>query len=68
MPDAVTTCLTLAQQAQTTREIQNALRAGGVKASKSFRAHVYNTLRRLSDQNGRLRRYSDGDGVCVSGR
>lgn len=61
MPEALTKCLKLAQQQpQTKRQIQDILKAGGMKAGKSFGAHVYNTLKRLSGPDGRFRRESDG--------
>ena len=60
MPQAVTKCLKLAQQPQSKRQIQDALMAGGVKAGKSFGAHVYNTLHRLSGPDGPFRREPDG--------
>lgn len=61
MPQAIEKCLRLAQQPQTKRQIQDALRAGGMRASaKSFSAHVYNTLHRLSKDGGPFRRESDG--------
>jgi hypothetical protein len=61
MPDALTKCLKLAQQQpQTKRQIQDTLKVGGMKAGKSFGAHVYNTLKRLSGPDGRFRRESDG--------
>lgn len=60
MPDALKKCLKLAQQPQTKRQIQESLKAGGVKVGKSFGAHVYNTLKRLSGPEGPFRREPDG--------
>lgn len=61
MPDALKKCLKLAQQQpQTKRQIQDTLKAGGTKVGKSFGAHVYNTLKRLSGPDGPFRREPDG--------
>lgn len=61
MPDALKKCLKLAQQQpQTKRQIQDTLKAGGAKVGKSFSAHVYNTLKRLSGPDGPFRKEIDG--------
>lgn len=60
MPEAITKALKMLQQPQTTSQIKDILRAGGTKVGKSFNPHVYNTLKRLSDANGTIRRESDG--------
>ena len=60
MPQAIDKCLRLAEHPMTKRQIQDTLRAGGVRASKSFSAHIYNTLHRLSKDGGPIRREGDG--------
>ena len=60
MPEAIKECLKLAQEPQSKRQLQDVLKAGGIKTSKSFSAHVYNTLKRLSESDGPFRRESDG--------
>ncbi len=60
MPEAVTKCLKLAQQPQTKNQVKDALKAGGRKIGKSFGAHLYNTLKRLSESDGPFRRETDG--------
>jgi hypothetical protein len=44
----------------TTRQVQDAVAAGGIKGGKNMRGHVYNTLHRLSQGNGPFRRNSEG--------
>ena len=58
MPQALNKCLRLAQRPMMKRDIQETLRAGGVRAGKSFSAHVYNTLKRLSKDGGPFYRES----------
>ena len=60
MPQAIEKCLKLTGHSVMKRQIQDTLRAGGVRASKSFSAHVYNTLKRLSKNGGQFRREPDG--------
>ena len=60
MPAAIEKYLTMTQQPQWKKEIQGALIAGGMHHSKSFGAHVYNTLHRLSKADGPFRREPDG--------
>ena len=60
MPQALAKCFKIAQQPQTKRQLQDVLRSGGMRAGKSFGAHVYNTLKRLSTTDGLFRRESDG--------
>ena len=60
VPDAIKKYLTMVQEPRLKKEIQEALLAGGVKRSKSFSAHVYNTLRRLSKDGGPFQQQSDG--------
>ena len=59
MPKAIQKYFTLVNQPQTTRQIMDALKAGGVKAKGSFRGHVYNTLHRLSRNDGPFRHEPD---------
>src|SRR5688500_1384607 len=44
----------------TTRQVIDGLTAGGVKATKGIRGHVYSTLHRLSQNNGLFRHHDDG--------
>ena len=61
MPAAIKKCLTQIGQPQTKREIQDLLKAGGMRSSpKSFSAHVYNTLHRHSQEDGLFYRLGDG--------
>ena len=59
MPQALTKYFTLASQPQTTRQIMDALKAGGMKSKGSLRGHVYNTLHRLSQDGGPFRHEPD---------
>ena len=59
MPQAITKLFTLVNQPQTTRQIMDALKAGGMKSKGSLRGHVYNTLHRLSQDDGPFRHESD---------
>lgn len=45
---------------RTTREVIDAMKNGNVKSSKNIRGHVYNTLDRLSKNNGPISRHPDG--------
>jgi hypothetical protein len=45
---------------QTTRQVMEAVKAQGIKARKTLRGHVYNTLDRLSKDNGPYVHHSDG--------
>lgn len=47
-------------QLQTTREVQDGIKAGGVKGGKNMRGHVYNTLHRLSQNDGPFVHHPDG--------
>ena len=60
MPQALAKYFTLVNQPQTTRQVLDALKAGGVKATNGLRGHVYNTLHRLSQNNGPFKRETDG--------
>lgn len=60
MPEALEKCLRLSQQPLTKKQIVEMLQEGGKKATKSFGAHVYNTLHRLSKGGGPF--HKDGDG------
>lgn len=63
MPAAIEKLFTEVGHAMTKREIQDALKAGGMRASaKSFSAHVYNTLHRLSKEDGSGLFYRQNDG------
>lgn len=59
MPQALAKHFTLVNQPQTTRQIMDALKAGGMKSKGSLRGHVYNTLHRLSQDNGPFRHEPD---------
>lgn len=59
MPQAITKHFTLVNEPQTTRQIMDALKAGGMKSKGSLRGHVYNTLHRLSQDDGPFRHESD---------
>ena len=59
MPKAIEKYFALVDQPQKTRQIMEALKAGGVKAKGSFRGHVYNTLFRLSRNDGLFRHEPD---------
>ena len=48
LPQALTEALRIAKQPQTNRQLQNILKTGGIKVTKTFAAQVYNTLHRLS--------------------
>jgi len=45
---------------QSTRQIMDGLQAGGLKAKRNFRGHVYNTMHRLSRDDGPYRHEPDG--------
>jgi hypothetical protein len=60
MPQAITNYLTMVRQPQTTRQVIDALKSGGVKDSGSLRGHVYNTLHRLSQEGGPFKHNADG--------
>lgn len=60
MPQAITKYLGLVNQPQTTRQIIDGLRAGGVRSTAGLRGHVYNTLHRLSRGDGQFRHDPDG--------
>lgn len=59
MPQALAKYFTLVNQPQTTRQIMDALKAGGMKSKGSLRGHVYNTLHRLSQSDGPFRHEPD---------
>ena len=59
MPQAIAKYFTLVNQPQTTRQIMDALKAGSMKSKGSLRGHVYNTLHRLSQDNGPFRHEPD---------
>lgn len=61
MPQAIEKYMKAVQQPQTIRQIQDGLLAGGMKAGKNMRGHVYNTLHRLSqdDAGSKFRREGD---------
>jgi len=48
------------REPQTTRQLMDALRAGGLKSKGDIRAHVYNTMHRLSQDGGPYRHEPDG--------
>ena len=60
MPKAIEKCLRLAGCPMMKLKIQDTLRAGGVRAGKSFSPHVYNTLKRLSKDGGPFYRKMNG--------
>ncbi len=60
MPQAITKYFALVNEPQTTRQVLDGLKAGGVKATSGLRGHVYNTLHRLSQDNGPFRHETDG--------
>ena len=63
MPKAIATYFNglTTREPQTTRQIMEALVAGGRKKTGSLRGHVYNTMHRLSQQeSGLYRREPDG--------
>lgn len=43
-----------------TRQVLDAMIAGGMANGANARGHVYNTLDRMSGENGQLRRHEDG--------
>ena len=45
---------------QTTRQVQEAVAAQGIKGGKNLRGHVYNTLHRLSQEGGIFQRTREG--------
>lgn len=59
MPQAISKYFTLVSQPQTTRQVMDALKAGGMKSKGSLRGHVYNTLHRLSQEDGPFRHEPD---------
>ena len=59
MPQALTKYFTLVNQPQTTRQAMDALRIGGMTSKGSLRGHVYNTLHRLSQDDGPFRHEPD---------
>lgn len=59
MPQAITKYFELVNQPQTTRQVMDALKAGGIKSKGSLRGHVYNTLHRLSQDDGPFRHEPD---------
>lgn len=59
MPQAIAKYYTLVNQPQTTRQVIDALKAGGIKSKGNLRGHVYNTLHRLSQKDGPFRHESD---------
>lgn len=60
MPQAIVKYLKQVQEPQTKMQIKEALKAGGMRLSQNYGAHIYNTLHRLSKPNGLFRRESDG--------
>lgn len=49
-----------ALEPQTTRQIVDGVKAGGLKGGKNLRGHVYNTLHRLSQDDGPFVHHKDG--------
>jgi hypothetical protein len=59
MPQAITKALKCAGEPQAKSQIKETLRAGG-RSGKNIGTHIYNTLHRLSKEDGPFRREPDG--------
>lgn len=59
MPQALAKYFSMVNEPQTTRQIMDGLKAGGMKSKGSLRGHVYNTLHRLSQGDGPFRHEPD---------
>jgi hypothetical protein len=60
MPQAVLKFLRQAQEPQAKPQIKAAIVAGGMRGGTNIGSHIYNTLHRLSQNNGPIRREPDG--------
>lgn len=48
------------RELQTTKQVVESVRAGGIKGGANLRGHVYNTLERLSKDDGPFVKHPDG--------
>lgn len=60
MPQAIQRFLSRVNEPQTTKQIKTAIVAGGMKGGTNIGSHIYNTLHRLSQPNGSIKRETDG--------
>lgn len=60
MPQVITQLLQNAAEPQTTRQLVENVKGSGIKVGTNVRGHVYNTLHRLSQDDGPFQRLNDG--------